>query len=200
MASRRSASSTVVAEEHFTVLPLEQSFVDAVVEEAEELVVEAIDVEQKDGLLVELEGVPGEDFEEFFEGSEAPGERNECISSLTHEGFAGVHGVGDVQLGDALVGDFQIDQNFRNDADDFAAGGQGCFCCGAHEADLGSAVDEADVVLGESASESFGCGTIAWVRSISGGTEDSDVAWRSYRWRHRCFDYPPPLKWSVSRW
>ena len=109
-------------EEHFTVLPLEQAFVDAVVEEAEELVVEAVDVEQEDGLLVEIEGVPGEDFEEFFEGAEASGERNEGIGALTHESFAGVHGVGDVQLGDALVSDFQIDQNFGNDADDFATG------------------------------------------------------------------------------
>ena len=156
----------VGGEENFAVLLLEESFINAVVEEAEQLIVEAVDVEQEDGLLMKLEGVPGEDFEEFFEGSEASGKRDEGVGSLTHEGLACVHGVGDVQLGDALVGDFEIDQYFRNDADDIAASGEGCFSRSTHEADSGTAIDEAYVVFGQRAAQVSGYFAVAGVNSI----------------------------------
>ncbi len=57
----------------FTALWLEHAFGDTVIEEEEEFVVEAVNVEQKDGLGVDFEGVPGENFEEFFKGTEAAG-------------------------------------------------------------------------------------------------------------------------------
>jgi hypothetical protein len=59
--------------EEFTALWLEHAFGNAVIEEDQEFVVEAVDVEQKDGFGVDLEGVPGEDFEEFFKSTEAAG-------------------------------------------------------------------------------------------------------------------------------
>ena len=42
------------------------------VEEGDELVVKAIDVEQGDGLCVEFKCVPGKNLEELFKGAKAP--------------------------------------------------------------------------------------------------------------------------------
>ena len=112
-------------EEELAVLRLEHAFGDAVVEEDEELVVEAVDVEQKDGLRVDFEGVPGENLEELFEGAEAAGEDEEGVGFFSDEGLAGVHGAGDVELGDAVVGDLEIDEDLGDDADDLAVSGQG---------------------------------------------------------------------------
>ena len=68
--------------------------------------------------------------------------------------------LGDVQLGDAVVSDLEIDEHLGDDADDLSAGSQGCFGDGLHEADVGAAVDEADVASGESAAEFFGSGLV----------------------------------------
>ena len=73
---------------------------------------------------MELERLPGEDFEHLFEGAEAAGQDEEGVGLLAHEGFAGVHGVDDVELGDAVVGDLKIDEDLRDDADDAASGGE----------------------------------------------------------------------------
>lgn len=145
------------------------------IEKAEEPVVEATGIEQQDGLLVKPEGVPGEDFEKFLEGAEASGERDEGIGSLTDKSLARVHGVGDVKLGDAVVGHFEINQHLGDDADDFTAGGKGCFSGGAHEADFGSAVDEANVVFSQGTAKVFGCFAIDGVGSVGGGAEDGYI-------------------------
>ena len=133
----------------FAVLRFEQSFGDAVIEEREELVVEAVDIEEQDWLGVELECLPCEDFKELFKGSEASRKRDKGIGLFAHERLAGVHGIGDVKLGDAVVGDFQVNEYFRNDSDDAAVGGECCLCGSLHEADVCSSVDQTDVSFGE---------------------------------------------------
>ena len=163
-------------EEDLAVLRLQHAFGDAVVEEGEELIVEAVDVEQDDGLLVEFEGLPCEDFEHLLEGSEAAGQDEEGIGFLAHEGFAGVHGAGDMQLGDAVVGDLEIDEDLGDDAYDSTSVGEAGFGDGAHEADGGSAVDEADVLLGEGAAEVLGGFAVDGVGAVGGGAEDGQVA------------------------
>ena len=163
-------------EEDFAALRFEHAFGDTVVEEGEELVVEAVDVEQDDGLLVKLEGLPSEDLEHFFEGAKATREDEKGISLLTHEGLAGVHGVGDVELGDAVVGDFEIDEDLGDDAYDAASVGETGFGDGAHEADGGSAIDEADVLLREGASEVLGGFGVDGIGSVGGGAEDGQIA------------------------
>jgi hypothetical protein len=86
-----------------------------------------------------------------------------------------VHGVGDVKLGDAVVSYFEIDEDLRDNADDTASGSERRFGHGAHETDSGPAVDEADVPLGEGATEEFGGFAVDGVGSISGGAEDGYV-------------------------
>src|SRR6266851_3949856 len=162
-------------EEDLAILRLEHAFGDAEVEEDEERVVEAVDVEQQDGLGVELEGLPGKDLEHLLKGAEAAGKDEEGVGLFAHEGFAGVHRVGDVELGDAVVGDFEVDEDLGDDTDDTASGGEAGFGYGTHEADCGSTVDEADAFLGEGAAEALGGFAIDGVGSVGGGTEDGYV-------------------------
>ena len=99
---------------------------------------------------MEFEGLPGEDFEELFEGAVTAGEGDEGVGALTDEGFASVHGGGDVEFGEAGMSDFEVDEDLGDDAGDAAAGGEGGVGDGLHEADVGAAVDEAEVAVGES--------------------------------------------------
>ena len=162
-------------EEDLAALRFEHAFDDTMIEEGEELVVEAVDVEQHDGFLVKLESLPGEDLEHLFEGSEAAWEDEKSIGLLTHEGLARVHGVGDVELGDAVVGDFEIDEDFGDDTYDATSVSEAGFSHGAHETDGGSAVDKADVALGEGAAEMFGGFSVDGIGSVGGGAEDGQV-------------------------
>ena len=56
-----------------------------------------------------------------------------------------------MKLGKALVGDFEVNEDLRDDADDAAAGGKAALGDGAHEAEPGAAVDEAEMAGGEGA-------------------------------------------------
>jgi hypothetical protein len=155
------------------------------IEEGEHCVVETGDIEKNYGLAVQLQGLPGEDFEHFLECTVAAGEDQEGVGPLGHEGFAGVHGVGNVELGDALMGDFEVDEDVGDDADDVAAGGEGGVGHCAHEAGVAAAVDEAKAALGKGATEVFSGGAVGGVRSVCRGAEDGDAfrgLWRGRFW------------------
>jgi hypothetical protein len=138
-------------EKQLAALRFEHTFGDAVVEEDEELVVEAVDVEKEDRLRVEFKGVPGKDLKELFEGAEAAGKRDERVGFFSDERLAGVHGAGDVEFADAVMRDLEIDEDLGDDTDNLAFCCQGCFGNGLHETDIGPAVDDADVASGEAA-------------------------------------------------
>ena len=77
-----------------------------------------------------------------------------------------------MEFGDALVGDFFVDEDVRDDADDVAAGGE----CGvrdrAHEANAGAAVDEAEAALGDGAAEFFSGSAVLRARAVCRRAED----------------------------
>lgn len=156
-------------------LLFEQTFCDAVVEEGEELVVEAVDVEEEYRFRVEFEGLPCEDLEQLFKGAEASGKGDEGIGLFAHEGFAGVHGVGNVELGDAMVCDFELDEDLGDHSDDATVGSERCLRGSLHEADVGSSIDKTDVSLGESASQERGCFTVKRIRSVGRGAEYGNI-------------------------
>lgn len=163
-------------EEKLAVFLLEHALGDAMVKESQEWVVEAVGVEQKNRLGVDFECVPGEDFEEFFEGAVASGQCDECVGAVGHHRLTRVHGTGNVEFGHAMMGNFKIDERLGNNADDAAASFKGSVCNCFHQSDIGSAVDEADVAIGKHAAQLLGCVAIDGVRTIGGGTEDRDVA------------------------
>ena len=91
-----------------------------------------------------------------------------------HAAFAGVHAVRDFEAGDAGVGDLHAGEEFRDDAEDFAAGGKGCVRDGAHQADAATAVDEADAGLGEALAHGCCGGEPGGVPALAGAAEDDD--------------------------
>jgi len=120
--------------------------------------------------------MPSEDLEEFFKGAKAARQSDEGIGSFSYKCFASVHGAGDVKLGEAAVGYFEFNQDLRDNSNDFAVSGQSGFGDSQHESDLSSAVDEANVVSRDGATQLFGGGFVGGVGSISRGAEDSYVA------------------------
>jgi hypothetical protein len=144
------------------------------IEEEEEGIEIAFDVEERDGLVMKAELCPGEGFKEFVEGAETAGKSEEGVREFAHEGFAVVHGFYDVEVGEARVSDFLLDKAAGDDADDFAAGSKGGVGQSAHEADGGAAVDEAEAAAGD-----FGAGEAGGVEAGFGGAgtgaaEDAD--------------------------
>jgi hypothetical protein len=146
-----------------------------VIEEDKQLIVEAVDVEQKDGLGVNFERMPGENLEEFFEGAEATRERDEGVGFFSDERLAGVHGARDVEFRDAIVGDLKIDEHLGDDANDLSVKGQGCLRNSPHETHIGSAIDEANVAIGERVAKFLGSGTVDGTGSVGGGAKNGNA-------------------------
>jgi hypothetical protein len=109
-------------EKEIAVLRLEHSFLHTMVKKGEKFVVEAIRIQQENGFLVEFKGVPSEDFEELLEGTEASRQGDEGVGLFSDKRLACVHGARDVKFRDAVVGNFEIYQNLRNNAYDSTVG------------------------------------------------------------------------------
>ena len=126
------------------------------VEEAEELIVKTIDVDEHSWFLVQAEILPGENLKHLFKRAEAARQNEEGIRKLGHLRFARVHICGDVQLGDSAVSDLEIDEDLRDDAYDSPLAGEtglgDCF----HEAHIGSAIDDTNVLLRKGSTERDG--------------------------------------------
>ena len=90
----------VTFQEQCAVFGFDEALCDGVVEELQQVIVEAADVEQADGLRVEFELGPGEDFGELFERAEAAGQGDETVGQVFHECFALVHALDDAQFGE----------------------------------------------------------------------------------------------------
>ena len=90
--------------------------------EADERRPEAGNVEQGERLGVIAKRVPRPRFEHLVERADAAGQADEGVAQLGHLGLALMH-VGDrMELGQAGVRDFLIDQRLRDDAVNLAAG------------------------------------------------------------------------------
>ncbi len=111
---------------------LEDTFCDAVIEKIQQLVVKAVDVNEDRRLLMQTERLPGENFKHLFEGAEASGQDKKGIGQLPHHGLAGVHIGRDVEFGKSAMGDFEIDEDLRDNSDDAPAVEQRRFCDGLH--------------------------------------------------------------------
>jgi len=138
-----------VGEDEVAVRLADEVFGDGAVEESQEGVVEALDVQQAVGLAAKTELRPGEDFGEFLEGAEAAGQSDEGVREFGHEGLAFMNGGDDAEVLEAKVRDFFICEAFWNNADDFAAAGKHGTGNDAHQADAATAVNEADLAPGE---------------------------------------------------
>lgn len=134
-------------DEPLTVVRFEKSFLDHAIEPGQERVEEIYDVQHADRLVVQVELSPGEHFAEFVGGAESSGEGGEGVSEFSHDGLAGMHAVGDAQLGEAAMGQLTIDEGLGNDAENFAAAFEDGVGEDTHKADMPAAKNETDAAL-----------------------------------------------------
>ena len=151
------------------------AFRDAVVEEHEQRVIKAIHVDEHDGLVMQPQRLPREHLEQLLKRTVSAGQRDEGVGAAADELLAGVHGAGHVQLGQALVRDFEVDQHLRDHAHDVSTGREGRVRHGLHQAHACAAVDEAKPALRKAAAKFLGGRAVERAGTIGGGAEDGNV-------------------------
>lgn len=139
------------------------------------MVVVAAGVEEANGFVMNTKLGPGEDLEEFIEGSQAAGECNESIGKVGHHHLTFVHGFDDVERCNTVVFEFTRLEEAGDDSSYVTAGGEGGIGDGAHEAGAAAAVDEGDAALGQERSQMSGGLGVVWVDAAAGGAEDTDA-------------------------
>lgn len=145
-------------------------------DETEERIEKAVDVEESDRFVVKRELQPGEGLEEFLQGAKASGQRDETRTQVCHHLFAFVHAAHDVQCADTAVAEFFIEQRLRDDADHFSVVGQCSICQRAHQSDIASTIDDSDAGLSEEGTHGAGSGMIDGIIPRTGTTIDTNPA------------------------
>jgi hypothetical protein len=74
-------------------------------------------VDHHDRFGVHSEGVRDPDLEQLFEGAESPGKAGKGVGAAVHLALAGAHVGGGDELVGIVVGDLQVDEHVRDDAD-----------------------------------------------------------------------------------
>src|SRR2546425_1107553 len=103
------------------------------------------DVQDADGLAVNAELGPREDFQRLFEGAEPTRQRDEPVHQRCHQRLALVHAPHHPHLGEAGMGQLPRGQPPRNHADHLAAVGQRRVGEHAHQPHRAASVDEAEL-------------------------------------------------------
>ena len=131
-------------------------------------------VADQDRLVVQAKLPPGDDLDRLVERAETAGQRNEGIGGLEHALLAGVHGSGDDKFGDARMRNLPPRQEFRDDADHLAAGGQGGIGHDAHQPDASAAIDQPDAGFRQSLPERLRSRSVCGIVSGTRATEDGN--------------------------
>ena len=135
---------------------------------------EAVDVGEQHRLGVPAELLPGHLLDQFLQRADAAGQGDERVGAFEHQPLALVHVGRDDHFLNARQHMFAGSQKIRNDAGDGAAVIQRGFGDRAHQADRTAAIDEADIVLGESLSQGDGSFDKAGVGAGAGAAIDTD--------------------------
>lgn len=133
----------------------DEAFVDQVVEEGQQRIVETVHFEQAQRLGVVAQLAPGPDLEQLFQGAEPAGQGDEGVGQLGHARLARVHAVYHFQAGQALVADLGLLQALRM-IPITAAGGQCGVRHGAHQTDRAATVDQGQAAIGQVPAEGHG--------------------------------------------
>jgi hypothetical protein len=141
----REARGIFVHQHHRAMLRLDERLAMDVVEEIEHCRIEPARVEESAGFLVEAELRPCEGLEELLDRSQAPGQSNERVGEVAHEGLTLVHGIHDAQVEQSRKGKFALEQMSGDDADHFAACVQNGSRDFAHQAHAAAAVDQGNL-------------------------------------------------------
>src|SRR5665213_2036698 len=85
-------------DDHRPILRLDETFVDRVLEERQQAIVKAFDVQQAAWLLMETQLRPRQDFEELLQRAPPARDRDEAIGQVGHERLPLVHGRDDAEI------------------------------------------------------------------------------------------------------
>ena len=120
-------------------------------------IVESVDVQDDDGLEVQSQLLPGDDFHQFFQGAASSGEGDDAIGHFRHQLFAFVHGVGFYQAGQAGVMPALLHHETGNDTCHRTSVGESRIGGSRHQSDASGSVDEVDVLFCQDSSQFGGC-------------------------------------------
>lgn len=140
----------------------------AMTQKRQQAVVEAVMVEQADGLGVIAELAPRPGFKKFLESANAARQGQKSAGAGGHEVLALVHGLHNVQLGAAAMGMLALNQRLRNNANDAAARLQRGISHSAHEAVFAAAIHKLAAVLADPAARLRGQGGKSRISASAG--------------------------------
>lgn len=148
---------------------------DGMFDEREQRIEIAVNIQEAAGFPMQAELTPCGYLEEFLPCSETARQRDECIRQARHHGLTFVHGRNDVQLAQAIVGDFLLDEGLRNHPDDASACLERRVGNNAHQPDIGAAVHDADAAHREQLPQ-LSCGVgIGRSRAGTRTGKDADI-------------------------
>jgi hypothetical protein len=99
---------------------------------------------------------PGHGLHELVQGAEPAGQHDEAIRQVGHGRLSLVHRVHHLERGQALVGDLLVLEGARDHTVHLPALLQDSVCEEAHQPDVTTSVDEADLALDQQPSERRG--------------------------------------------
>jgi low affinity Fe/Cu permease len=123
-------------------LGMEEAFRPHVLEQGEQGVPVALQIQDRGRFAVPSELDPGQLLDQFLQRADAAGERGERIGALEHDALALVHVARDDHFARSLERALAGDQEIRNHANDLAACLRHRPCKRAHQSDAAAAIDE----------------------------------------------------------
>ena len=167
-------------DEKSPVFRFQESIRNGAIQPGQERIEEASGVDQADRFLVNAELGPGEDFEELVGGTETARQGDKRIGKIGHAGFAFVHGIDDVKLRKAGMGQLSVHHGPRNDADGVPARSDDGVGQHAHEADVAAPENELQTALGQKPAELLSGFAVGRITASTGAAKDAETLQHSY--------------------
>jgi hypothetical protein len=147
---------------------------DGMVDEGNQRLPVAFDIDQEDRLGVQAELRPGQHLEEFVERAGAAGQDRDRVGVHEHDLLAFVHGLGDDQPAQVAAAGFGLHQMGRDHPEGRAARRDGGPRHAAHQADIAGTVDQPHPGLRQPQAQRRRGGHIAGPGAGAGAAVDAD--------------------------
>ena len=158
------------------MLGAHEAFVDGTAEHRQQGVEVAAGVEDDDGLVIESQLLPGDDFEQLLEGADASGQGNGAVGESCHDLLALVHVRRLDEFRQSLVAPALLDHEAGDDSGHLASRLQGGIGTGGHQPHRAGTVHEPDVPAGEQPAQFGGALGIGGVNLCAGCAVDAYAA------------------------
>src|SRR5690606_28400005 len=171
--SLEQALDLVLNDQCCTMTRTQEALADSSVEEGDQRVIVAVEIEQRTGLAMDLELCPCPGLEQLVHGADASGQRDECIGQLAHEPLALRQRLNDMQTRQDWVAHLMVEQHLRTTAVLLAGGFVDSVRIRPHVPTPSASVDEPQPTARERTAE-FPCqGRVLWLVTRARATEDA---------------------------